>query len=87
MDRDDQIGADLVGEGGALLVAGSVVRPAGEEGLHPKRREPALEPAGEIPAEVGLGDLAVRIVGIGDVDGAPVVATVPGIDDDALARR
>ena len=63
---------------GALLVGRAVVRAAGQPGLHAERGEPALEPGGEIPDEVGLGD-AVD-------DDAGVVAAVARVEDDAACR-
>jgi hypothetical protein len=79
VQRDEQVGPGVVGEGGPLVGRRVLLPPAGQVHRRAGGREPALDAGGEVEHEVGLGGLALGVPG--------VVAAVAGIDDDPAADQ
>jgi hypothetical protein len=79
VQRQDEVGARVVGEGGALGVGRAGVGPPGEQRADADGRQAALEPGGEVLDDRGLLEAVPG--------GAAVAAAVPGVDDDDLAGQ
>jgi hypothetical protein len=58
VDRQQQVGSERVGQLGALELGGVARETAGEHRLAAQRREPALDPAGEVERHVSLAHVA-----------------------------
>src|SRR5262249_9188943 len=86
VDGDEQVGAKVVGELGAVPAGDRVggVRPSGQVDPHTGRREPAFESQRNVERQVGFGP-AQRPVGH---DNTGIVGSaVSGVDHDPLADQ